>query len=50
MYKGYEIDTNMIPGMFTVFFEGDEVVFDSEAEAKEFIDSIAQEGKENEKG
>ena len=41
MYKGYEIDKDMIPGMFTVFFEGDEIAFDTEAEAKAFIDSIA---------
>ena len=36
MYKGYEIET-FGPG-YTVFFEGDEVYFATEEEAKEFID------------
>lgn len=36
MYKGYEIET-FGPG-YTVFFEGDEIYFDTEEEAKAFID------------
>lgn len=40
-YKGYEIDTTTFENMITVFFEGDEIVFTSEKEAKEFIDEIA---------
>lgn len=36
MYKGYEIE--IFGCGFTVFFEGDEVYFDTEEEAKAFID------------
>ena len=36
MYKGYEIEV-FGPG-YTVFFEGDEVYFDTVEEAKAFID------------
>lgn len=36
MYKGYEIEV-FGPG-YTVFFDGDEVYFDTVEEAKEFID------------
>ena len=41
IYKGYEIDTNTFPGMITVFFDGDEIAFESIEEAKEFIDSVS---------
>ncbi len=40
MYRDYEIDADMIPGMFTVCYCGDEVVFDTVDEAKQFIDEI----------
>jgi predicted transcriptional regulator YheO len=39
-YKDYEIDTISYPGIITVFFEGDEIVFHSIEDAKQFIDSI----------
>lgn len=37
-YKGYEIET-FFEG-FTVFFEGDEIYFDTMDEAKRFIDEL----------
>ena len=40
MYKGYEIDTVTFKGLVTVCFEGDEVVFHSVDEAKQFIDEL----------
>ena len=36
MYKGYEIE--IFGSGFIVFFEGDEIYFDTEEEAKAFID------------
>ena len=36
MYKGYEIE--IFGSGFTVFFEGDEIYFNTEEEAKAFID------------
>ena len=35
-YNGYEIE--IFGSGFTVFFEGDEIYFDTEEEAKAFID------------
>ena len=40
-YKGYEIDTISFAGMITVFFEGDEFVFNTVDDAKAFIDRIS---------
>ena len=40
-YKGYEIDTQTFANLITVFFEGDEVAFESIEEAKAFIDEVA---------
>lgn len=36
MYKGYEIE--VFGSGYTVFYEGDEIYFDTEEEAKAFID------------
>lgn len=40
-YKGYEIDSGFCKNGFTVFFCGDELFFDTEEQAKAFIDEIA---------
>lgn len=39
-YRGFEIDTTTY-GMVSVFFEGDDVMFDTVDEAKAFIDEVA---------
>jgi len=39
MYKGYEIEDFKGVG-FTVFYLGDEVFFETEEEAKGFIDEV----------
>lgn len=39
-YKGYDIDVFF--NGFTVFFEGDELYFNTEDEAKSFIDSAVE--------
>ena len=39
-YKGYEIDAGMVSSGVTVFYEGEEIFFRTEKEAKEFIDKI----------
>ena len=55
MYKDYEIDVETFNftaerskkppvSFFTVFYQGDEVVFESEEEAKAFIDEITEGG------
>lgn len=41
MYRGYYIDPDMVPGVYTVEYCGDEIAFDTIAEARAFIDSIA---------
>ena len=41
-YKGYEIFTYMILDYYTVIYAGDEVVFETIEEAKEFIDEITE--------
>ena len=38
MYKGYEIEAQL--GGFTVFYQGDEIFFQTEDEAKTFIDGL----------
>lgn len=43
LYRGFEIDNSMIPGMYTVWYCGDEVVFDSVEDAKAFIDDLVVE-------
>ena len=44
MYKGYWITFNFYgKGEYTVQYCGDDVVFDTEEEAKEFIDKIESE-------
>ena len=40
-YKGYEVDT--FGNGFTVFYQGDEVYFDTAKEAEAFIDEINEE-------
>ncbi len=41
-YKGYYIEINLYgTGEYTVYYNGDDVWFDSIAEAKDFIDEIA---------
>lgn len=40
IYKGYEIDTTTY-NCISVFFAGDDFVFNSIDEAKRFIDSIS---------
>lgn len=43
-YKDYTIEFNIYgKNEYTVYFDGDDIWFDSEAEAKEFIDSVQQE-------
>ena len=42
LYKGMEIDTTTYPNLITVFYCGDDLVFDSIAEAKNFIDEIGE--------
>lgn len=55
IYKDYEIDIDTFNftaerakkppvRFFTVFYQGDEVVFESEEEAKAFIDEITEGG------
>lgn len=39
-YKGYEIET--FGNGYTVFYQGDEIYFDTEAEAKAFIDEVSE--------
>lgn len=39
MYKGYEIDRNLLAGKFTVCLNGDECVFNTMKEAIEAIDA-----------
>lgn len=39
-YKDYIIDTETFPGLITVCFEGDELVFKTIEAAKQFIDSL----------
>lgn len=40
-YKGYTIEYNIYhKGEYTVFFDGDDIWFTSENEAKQFIDEI----------
>ena len=39
-YKGFEIDTTTY-SMVSVFYDGDDVLFETVKEAKAFIDSIA---------
>lgn len=43
-YKGYEIEVDSFTfttqQFFTVYYQGDEVVFEEEWEAKQFIDEI----------
>lgn len=41
MYKGYEIEEFMGIG-YTVFYQGDEVFFETEEEAKEFIEEVTR--------
>lgn len=40
IYKDYEIDLTTFKGLITVVWDGDEIVFRTVEEAKEFIDSI----------
>jgi len=47
IYKGYEIDTTMYR-FITVFYMGDDLVFHSIEEAKEFIDKIVKGENNNE--
>ena len=39
-YKGYTIDTSVYGNLITVFYEGNDLVFNTVQEAKEFIDSL----------
>jgi hypothetical protein len=39
-YKGYTIDTSCYGNLITVFYDGDDLVFNTVQEAKEFIDSL----------
>lgn len=39
-YKGYTIDTSVYGNLITVFYDGDDLVFNTVQEAKEFIDSL----------
>lgn len=39
-YKGYTIDTSVYGNLITVFYEGDDLVFNTVQEAKQFIDEI----------
>lgn len=41
-YKDFYIDDTFIEGLYTVVYCGDEVVFDTLEEAKQFIDEIAE--------
>ena len=44
MYNGHWIEHNFYGnGEYTVFYNGDDVVFDTEEEAKKFIDKIEME-------
>jgi hypothetical protein len=40
MYKGYEIE--IFGSGYTVFYEGDEIYFDSQEAAKAFIDEVEE--------
>lgn len=41
-YKGYYIESNFYgEGEYSVQYDGDDIIFQSEAEAKAFIDEIA---------
>ncbi len=42
-YNGYTIDDGMMYPYITVFFEGDDLVFNTIDDAKEFIDSLDKE-------
>ena len=45
-YKGYTIEFNTYKrNECTVFFEGDDIWFESEQEAKDFIDSLQEDLK-----
>lgn len=39
-YKDYEIDTTTYKNLITVFFEGEDLVFDTIEAAQAFIDDI----------
>ena len=40
-YRGYDIDARTYPGMYSVQYDGDDVMFRTEGEARDFIDSLA---------
>lgn len=40
MYKGYEIE--VFGSGYTVFYEGDEIFFDTQEDAKAFIDEVEE--------
>lgn len=42
IYKGYEIDRNLLEGKFSVLYQGDEVVFKTMKEAIEFINEVEE--------
>lgn len=42
IYKGIGIDFNIYGNGYTVFFDGDDIIFETIAEAKQFIDTITQ--------
>jgi hypothetical protein len=42
-YKGYVIDNGLVyENLITVFYNGDDLIFKSVEDAKEFIDEITQ--------
>ena len=43
VYKGYEIDRNLLAGKFTVLVSGDEIVYNTMKEAIEAINVLTEE-------
>ena len=41
-YRGYDIETSTIPGRFSVEYEGEDVLFRSQDEARRFIDEVSR--------
>lgn len=42
IYKGIGIDFSIYGDGYTVFYDGDDIMFDTIAEAKEFINTITE--------
>lgn len=41
-YRGYAIEREYVGNRFEVFFEGDDVVFDTVEDAKKFINEVSE--------